>query len=515
MSRFALGILMFAGARAITPESFVFEQAIFPHTPFSQIIDNPMVWPQAPKGGQVVVGQLLDLDAHEGPDSFYIPGKTPTHFKLVHATLFHMLRHPTHGPCAYPYVADAMEQDGDHRVFFLNPKAQFHDHTPITADDVVFSFAHVCKTSPDVYKNLYKNIQSIEAKDGLTVHVTFKKDAPRQTAFWLSQMPIFSKSGLTKGKLVESGPYSSQGEKNPEDRFVYTRMKDWWGKDLACAKGLYNVDRVIYRHFLQEKSLLEALYDGKLDVGMASGLIASAFDERLPDERWVKMTVPLEPKITYSFIFNEKSPLLASLPVRKALILLLTSQDSDQRSAYSLLEKDGWRLRQGLWTKGDTVLSLVCPMPHGRWVGKLSATMRHLADHGIDIKTPIMTPKDYVKLQQDVKFDLMVVPLEAHKALTALSLPLPLMDHLPATHPSLISAVHERGQEALSCPIVGGEQESVQIIMRPHIHLPKDVMDLNALWIVEKEAEKEAEKEVKKDAQKDTVSQSNKTSTLD
>ena len=85
-------------------------------------------------------------------------------------------------------------------------------------------------------------------------------------------LPIISKSyygnlDVTKSFLnipVGSGPYKIS-EVDPGRRIVYSRVKNYWAKDLPVNKGQYNFDTLTYDYYKDSNVLLEAFKVGEYD----------------------------------------------------------------------------------------------------------------------------------------------------------------------------------------------------------------------------------------------------------
>ena len=76
----------------------------------------------------------------------------------------------------YPLIAEKFEQPSDKSFigFFINPAARVQDGTPITADDVVFSFNSLITKGSPVYKFYYADIDSVEKLASRHVRFYFK-----------------------------------------------------------------------------------------------------------------------------------------------------------------------------------------------------------------------------------------------------------------------------------------------------------------------------------------------------
>lgn len=482
-----IGFLVLAFLCSPQSHAFSVEQALFPSGQDQEFLDLPGMNRQALKGGSLRIGQLVDF---ERDPLFYIPSQTPFHVKTITASLYQAVRHPQRDSVAYPYVATGMETKDHTLIFFLNPQARFHDQSPITALDVVKSFHFLCQASP-VYQTLYASIEDVKAQDPYVVQVSLKKDAPRSIAFFFSQMPIFSHKDLGKDLKLEknfqgSGPYRMTRGKDKS--YLYQRVENWWAKDLFVMQGLYNVDTLIYHPFSSERALLKSVYeDDDLDVVMGGGLFSFPLEKGLPLE-WNEHAIILRKKGFYSLLFNAKK--IPSSLTRQALYLLLEgtfAQESPlqkkkrQDLAYFLLEKDEWRLKNGLWVKADKRLTLRCPVPHGRWVGKLSPYKNQLALHGIVMKIELVPAKKYIKTQKEKDFDLLLIPTETHNALPAINAPFDVTDSLSGDDLSLKAVIYGQDKDnPFGFPVP--EEDDVYMRVKKFVSMPENITSVHALW---------------------------------
>ena len=54
-------------------------------------------------------------------------------------------------------------------------------------------------------------------------------------------------------------------ELEPGRQIIYSRVKDYWAKDLLANKGQYNFDTLIYDYYKDSNVLLEAFKVGDYD----------------------------------------------------------------------------------------------------------------------------------------------------------------------------------------------------------------------------------------------------------
>ena len=159
--------------------------------------------------------------------------------------------------------------------FELRKGVKFHDGTPFTADDVVFSFGRI--RQPQGTMGIYvTGINEIKKIDDHTVD--FIMAAPNPLLLRnIIDFRIMSKSWAEKNKttnaqdyknkeenfasrtVMGTGPYKITGW-TPEQRITMTQNADWWDKHTG------NVKEVIYTPIKSDPTRVAALLSGDVDM---------------------------------------------------------------------------------------------------------------------------------------------------------------------------------------------------------------------------------------------------------
>jgi ABC-type transport system substrate-binding protein len=96
----------------------------------------------------------------------------------------------------------------------LNPKAKFHDNTPVTSQDVIASLDYI-KESRNILSNLFIWIEKIEIIDDKTILFSLKKQIPQfLNVLSSTNFKIFKKDFILQAK----------------------KDKNLWKKPLGCGK---------------------------------------------------------------------------------------------------------------------------------------------------------------------------------------------------------------------------------------------------------------------------------------
>ena len=160
--------------------------------------------------------------------------------------------------------------------FRLREGVSFHDGSPFTADDVIFSLRRAQADTSD-WKDTISIISAIEALDPHTVRLTTSlPDMILPTALrnimimsktWAQShgagLPADFDAGEQTHATVNAngtGPFELQ-EFTPPDHVVLARNPDWWGLERYPL----NIDRIDYRTIDEEKARLDALLTRKID----------------------------------------------------------------------------------------------------------------------------------------------------------------------------------------------------------------------------------------------------------
>lgn len=302
--------------------------------------------PDAPKGG------TLKMSAFGGFDTFNpytVRGVPAAGAGLPFDTL--MVESADEPFSEYGLIADTVEMPKDRSwvAFNINRKARFSDKTPVTAEDVVFSFDTLRAKGLPMYRYYYGNVDKAVAESPTRVLFTFKKGDNRELPLILGQMPVFSKkywrdrdfSATTLEPPLGSGPY--RVAKFETGRYVvYERDPDYWAKDLPAVRGFNNFDVIRYDYYRDTGVAVEAFKAGAFDLRVENEAKkwVSAYNGFSEKNGLVKAEFPHAlPSGMQGFVFNTRRPLFRDARVRRALGLAFDFEWSNKNLFYGLYER--------------------------------------------------------------------------------------------------------------------------------------------------------------------------------
>ena len=228
-----------------------------------------------------------------------------------------LLRNAPDGSELLPGLAESWEVSEDELTYTFNLReAQFSDGSPITADDVVFSFLRLRDQEDSAYNSMFQVIENVEALDERTVEFTLQYAA----APFLGSVEMFN-AGIVPQAAVEemgdeafaqnpvsSGPFMLK-EWRPNDRIILERNPNYWREDMPY------LDEVEILEVTDENTRVSMLRAGEVEV--ISGTPWSQVDTLIADEG---INVPLDPSsIIYMIAINHQSELLSDVRVRQAI----------------------------------------------------------------------------------------------------------------------------------------------------------------------------------------------------
>ncbi len=302
--------------------------------------------PDAPKGG------TLRQQSVGGFDSFnpFIPKGNAVGVGLIYDSLTY--HSPDEPFTEYGLLAERIDKapDNSYVRFILNPKARFHDGTPVTAEDVIFTFNILLEKGDPMYRHYYADVAQVVAEDKLRVRFDFKHQDNRELPLILGQIQVLPKHwwatrDFSKGDLeppLGSGPYRI-GKVAPGSAVTFERVKDWWAKDLPVSRGLYNFDRIQVDFYRDSQVALEAFKAGQFDVNLeysAKDWNTGYDSPALRAGKFVQLAIPNHnPAGMQGYVFNLRRPIFQDRRVREAIAQLFDFEWANKQLFYGAYKR--------------------------------------------------------------------------------------------------------------------------------------------------------------------------------
>lgn len=317
--------------------------ADFPHLDY--------VNPEAPKGGEI---SIWGFGAFDSMNPFSTKGRAEGLSSLPYESLLAGTADET--SASYGLLAESLEYPEDRRwvIFNLRPEARFSDGSPLTAEDVVFSYELFrAKGLPSYRAVLARQVESAEVLGPHRVKFTFKEDVPtRDLPQMVGGLSIFSKADYeANGRDLEenslepflgSGPYVLD-ELDVGKRAVYRRNPDYWGVDLPINIGRNNFDRIRREYYADYNAAFEGFKAGNYTFRdeASSKIWATGYDFPSVEKGWVKKAELPDGAIAtgQAFLINLRRPQFQDPRVRQAIEMMFNFEWSNETLFYGIYSR--------------------------------------------------------------------------------------------------------------------------------------------------------------------------------
>lgn len=293
----------------------------FEHLPYAN--------PDAPKGGRLTMGEVGTFDSL---NPYILKGNAPWPIR-VHVVESLMARSYGEPFTLYGLLAESVETPKDRSwvAFTLRPEARFSDGSPVTVEDVIWSFETLGTVGHPRYRTAWLAVSSIRQEGERRIRIDFS-EPNRELPLLIGLRPILKKAqfedkdfaGSGKVELIGSGPYVIS-DYEPGRFIAFERDPDYWGSDLPINRGLNNFDEIRYEYFRNADSLWEALKTG--DISLFADHDAARWQDgydfpAITDGLLQRGTIGNQrPTGMEGFVFNTRREIFADRRVREALAL--------------------------------------------------------------------------------------------------------------------------------------------------------------------------------------------------
>lgn len=305
--------------------------------------------PNAPKGGVLREAAFSSFDTL---NPFVINGVAAPGVGLMYDTL---MKQSADEPFSlYALVAERVDisEDRTRVTFYINPKARFSDGSPITAEDVLFSFNILREKGLPMYRAYYRDVVSAEVINPYEIVFYLSKETNRELPLILGELPVLSKAYWEKRDFdktsleipVASGPYLIE-KINPNRSVSYRRNPNYWAKDLNVNRGMYNFDEIRYDVYRDTTVAVEAFKAGLIDVRLENEAkkwqVLSQSDLIKEGKVKAKILTHQLPAGMQGFVFNIRRPMFQDVRVRQALALAFDFKWTNEHLFYGAYRRTG------------------------------------------------------------------------------------------------------------------------------------------------------------------------------
>lgn len=291
-------------------------------------VSLPYANPDAPTGGRIVFGERGGFDSL---NPHILKGRAPWG---VQAHVFESLLGRSYDEpfTLYGLLAETVET-GPNREwveFTLRPEARFSDGSPVTVEDVIWTFETLGTEGHPRFHGSWSKVADITTPGPGKVRITFNTP-DRELPLIMGLRPIFQKAqwdeiDFTESSLIPpigSSPYVI-GDFEPGRFISFQRNPDYWGKDLGFNAGRHNLDEIRYEYFADSSVIFEAFKAGEITSFRESN--AARWDDSytfpmVTDGKIVKSEIAHQrPSGITGLVMNTRRAIFADWRVRDALM---------------------------------------------------------------------------------------------------------------------------------------------------------------------------------------------------
>ena len=307
--------------------------------------------PDAPKGGEIAEWAQGTFDS---VNRYAIKGNATAYGALPYESILTGTQDEI--GAAYCLLCETMEYPEDRSwvIFHLRRDVKFSDGSPMTADDVLFSYNLFREKGIPEFRSVFNDqISGAEVIDDHTIKFTFTAGIPhRDLPAVAGGISVISKADYEKNKrdleassldfFVGTGPYSLDSMKVGQ-QIIFKRNPDYWGNSHPLNVGTNNFDRIRIEYFADPTAALEGFKAGVYTFRNenSSKQWATAYDFPLVTDGTVKKELIPNGIIAsgQAFLFNLRREKFQDPRVREAIALMFNFEWSNKTLFYGLYSR--------------------------------------------------------------------------------------------------------------------------------------------------------------------------------
>ncbi len=307
--------------------------------------------PDAPKGGEISQWAFGGFDSM---NPYSEKGRAAALSSIFYETILTSTADEI--GASYCLLCTTMEYPADRSwvIFNLRDDVTFSDGTPMTAEDVLFSFETFLEKGLTDFRTVFsQQVEGAEVLGPNRIKFTFKPGVPwRDLPSDVGGLPIFSKADylanardLSEDSLqpfVGTGAYVLD-RIDAGKTVVYRRNPAYWGYDQPLNVGQINFDTIRIEYFADYEAAFEAFKAGAYTFRNEASSItwATRYDfPALNDGRVVKAELPNGSKASgQAFLFNLRRETFQDPRVREAIGLMFNFEWSNATLFYGLYDR--------------------------------------------------------------------------------------------------------------------------------------------------------------------------------
>jgi microcin C transport system substrate-binding protein len=247
----------------------------------------PYVNPNAPKGGEVTLASIGSFDSFNpfilrGTSAagivdpwVVLAGGSGSGATVGHVWESLLTSSADEYSVGYGHLAQTIELPASKLwvAFDLRPEAKFSDGTPVTAQDVAWTFHTLMDKGRPSFRIQMADVKDVEVDGPRRVVFHFKSNENRDLPLILGGIPVlpehfFAGRDFSKPLTdppIGSGPYRIASFELGRS-VTYERRPDWWAANLPTGKGTNNFDRVRIEYYRDSAVAMEAFKAGQIEM---------------------------------------------------------------------------------------------------------------------------------------------------------------------------------------------------------------------------------------------------------